>query len=69
MANVHCPPSLALTVIDRGVFALERKAIPDPEGARALMRLARRVELDTGQTCSALPWLASYIAACESVAA
>jgi hypothetical protein len=47
MATVHCPPNLAADVIDRGVFALERKATPDADTARALMRLARRVELDT----------------------
>jgi hypothetical protein len=69
MANVHCPPALAADVIDRGVFALERRATPDPDTARALMRLARRVELATGQTSNAIPWLASYIAACTSVGA
>lgn len=65
MSTVHCPPALALAVIDRNLIRLERSG-PDAETARALLRLARQVELDTGEACPAVPWLTGYLADCAA---
>jgi hypothetical protein len=62
--RVACP---AVAVVDCGIRQLERNATPDPVAARALLRLARQVELDTGEPSAAVPWLADYIAACTAV--
>jgi hypothetical protein len=68
-AEFVCPAGLALSIIARNVHQLERKGTPDPETARALLRLARRVEIDTGEASGAVPWLIGYLTDCAIVEA
>jgi hypothetical protein len=65
-ARPVCPAALA--VISRGIARLERTGAPDPDAARELLRLARAVELDTGDPSPAVPWLIRYLADCRLVA-
>ena len=61
--------ALAVAVIDRGIARFERTGTPDPDTARELLRLARAVELETGEPCHAVPWLVRYLLDCQLVAA
>jgi hypothetical protein len=60
-------PALAEAVIERGMLKLVASGSPDPAAAQELLRLAHRLELDTGQLSPAVPWLIRYLADCAAV--
>ena len=57
--------ALQLAVIECGMRKLEASGTPDP-AAPELLRLAQRVELDTGRTSGAIPWLLTYLSDCHA---
>jgi hypothetical protein len=69
MATVHCPAALALQVIERGMLRLSSSGSPHPAAAQELLRLAHRLEIDTGKSSAAVPWLVRYLADCAAIEA
>jgi hypothetical protein len=69
MPNARLVFPAALAVIDRGIARLDRTGTPDPDAAQELLRLARAVELGSGEPCLAVRWLVRSLAHSHLVAA
>ena len=51
-------------VVDAGISQLERDSAPNVVAARALLKLARQLELDADRPGRQVPWLVTYIDCC-----